>query len=111
MIELNDLIIKLSKDVNDKNYYDIIIFLQKHKFDSNNYLIDEIVNEEDDDKKADLIKKLDKNISIDTYLSGYVTQLFTIFKNIVYFNLIEKKSSECGECGYRHHFWRRPRSF
>ena len=50
MIELNDLIIKLSKDVNDKNYYDIIIFLQKHKFDSNNYLIDEIINEEDDDK-------------------------------------------------------------
>ena len=55
LIELNDLIIKLSKDVNDKNYYDIIIFLKKHKFDSNNYLIDEIINEEDDDKKADLI--------------------------------------------------------
>ena len=91
MIELNDLIIKLSKDVNDKNYYDIIIFLQKHKFDSNNYLIDEIINEEDDGKRADLIKKLDKNISIDTYSSGYVAQLFTVFKNIVYFNLIEKK--------------------
>ena len=98
LIELNDLIIKLSKDVNDKNYYDIIIFLQKHKFDSNNYLIDEIINEEDDDKKADLINKLGKNISIDTYSSGYVAQLFTFFKNIVYFNLIEKKYSECILC-------------
>ena len=86
LIELNDLIIKLSKEVNDKNYYDIVIFLQKNKFDSNNYLIDEIINEEDDDKKADLIKKIDKNISIDTYSSGYVAQLFTVFKNIVYFN-------------------------
>ena len=98
LIELNDLIIKLSKDVNDKNYYDIVIFLQKNKFDSNNYLIDEIINEEDDDKKADLIKKLDNNISIDTYSSGYVAQLFTVFKKIVYFNLIEKKYSECILC-------------
>ena len=29
LIELNDMIIKLSNDLNDKNYYDIIIFLQK----------------------------------------------------------------------------------
>ena len=45
--ELNKLILKLSKEENDKNYYDIIIFLQKYKFDSNNLIIDEIINERD----------------------------------------------------------------
>ena len=47
--QLNDLILKLSNDVNDKNYNEIIIFLQKNKFDSNNYLLDEIIREEDED--------------------------------------------------------------
>ena len=42
---LNELIIKLSKEVNDKNYYDIIIFLQKNNYDVNNKLIDQIVRE------------------------------------------------------------------
>ena len=46
--ELNKLIIKLTEDVNDKNYYDIIIYLQKNKFDTNNYIIDTIINEEDE---------------------------------------------------------------
>ena len=45
------MIIKLSNDISDKNYYDIIFFLQKNKFDSNNYLIDEIIKEEDEEKK------------------------------------------------------------
>ena len=53
--EPNDLIIKLSKEVSDKNYNDIIIFLQKNNYDVNNKLIDQIVRENDEDKKANLI--------------------------------------------------------
>ena len=34
--ELNYLILKLSENVTVRNYYSIIIFLQKNKFDSNN---------------------------------------------------------------------------
>ena len=49
---LNELIIKLSKEVNDKNYYDIIIFLQKNNYDVNNKLIDQIVREQDENLKA-----------------------------------------------------------
>ena len=46
---LNELIIELASNVNDKNYYSIIIFLQKNKFDSNNIKIDEIINEKDEE--------------------------------------------------------------
>ena len=49
--ELNDLILKLSKEVNENNYIDIIVFLQKNKFDTNNSLIDQIITEDDDEKK------------------------------------------------------------
>ena len=48
--ELNELIIRLSEDVNDKNYLDIIIYLQKNKFDTNNFLIDNIIKEIDEEK-------------------------------------------------------------
>ena len=44
---LNELIIKLSKEVNDKNYNDIIIFFQKNNYDVNNKLIEQIVREQD----------------------------------------------------------------
>ena len=36
------LILKLSQEVNIKNYLDIITFLQKNKYDINNKLIDQI---------------------------------------------------------------------
>ena len=49
---LNELIIKLSKEVNDKNYNDIIIFFQKNNYDVNNKLIDQIVREQDENLKA-----------------------------------------------------------
>ena len=48
---LNYLILKLSKEVNQKNYNKIIIFLQKNKYDTNNSKIDAIINKEDDEKK------------------------------------------------------------
>ena len=48
--ELNDLIIRLSEDLNDKNYLDIIVYLQKNKFDTNNFLIDNIIKEKDEEK-------------------------------------------------------------
>ena len=44
--ELNDLVLKMAKDVNENNYVNIIIFFQKIKFDTNNSLIDQIINEE-----------------------------------------------------------------
>ena len=99
LIELNEMIIKLSKDISDKNYYDIIFFLQKNKFDSNNYLIDEIIKEEDEEKKAELIKKMSTNLTLETTSSGYINQLFSIFKNNPNFCLQEKKYSECILCG------------
>ena len=49
--EMNNLIIKLTEEVNDKNYMDIVIYLQKHKYDTNNFIIDNIIKEEDPEKK------------------------------------------------------------
>ena len=43
----NELILKLADNVNEENYYNIIVYLQKNKFDSNNKKIDEIINERD----------------------------------------------------------------
>ena len=48
---LNEKIIKLSEDVNDINYINIVIFLQKNKFYTINAKIDAIINEEDAEKK------------------------------------------------------------
>ena len=67
---LNDLIIKLSKEVNDKNYDDIIIFFQKNNYDVNNQLIDKIVGEQDEKIKSNLINKLKKDTGIDFTSTG-----------------------------------------
>ena len=83
--ELNELILKLSKEVNEKNYIDIIIFFQKNKFDSNNSLIDQIIKEDDEKKKEILINQMNADTSIDFNSSGYAAQLLSIFKNIDYF--------------------------
>ena len=48
---LNEHIIEFGDNVNEKNYCSIIIFLQKNKFDSNNLKIDEIIKENDEEKK------------------------------------------------------------
>ena len=42
---------KLSEDVNNKNYIEIIVFLQKNHIDTNNAYIDQIIKENDDEKK------------------------------------------------------------
>ena len=97
--ELNELIIRLSEDVNDKNYLDIIIYLQKNKFDTNNFLIDNIIKEKDEEKKLLLIDKMNTNIDVDTTSSGYINQLFSIFNNNDNFCLKESKSTECILCG------------
>ena len=49
--QLNELILKLADNVNEENYYNIIVFLQKNKSDSNNKKIDEIIKEFDWKKK------------------------------------------------------------
>ena len=64
------LIIKLSKEVNDKNYDDIIIFFQKNNYDVNNQLIDKIVGEQDEKIKSNLINKLKKDTGIDFTSTG-----------------------------------------
>ena len=82
--ELNDLIIKLSENINDQNYYDIIIFLQKNKFDSNNEKIDEIIRETNEEKKEKLIKQLKVDDKIDFSSSGIAASLgFPIFSNSI----------------------------
>ena len=50
--ELNNLILKLAQEVNDKNYLDIITFLQKIKYDVNNKLIDKLLKNKMRKKKS-----------------------------------------------------------
>ena len=95
---LNELIIKLSKEVNEKNYNDIIIFFQKNNYDVNNKLIDQIVREQDENLKSNLISQLKNDTGIDFTSTGYAVQLFSIFRNNKYFCFIESKTSECIIC-------------
>ena len=97
--ELSELIIRLSKDVNDKNFNEIVIFMQKHNYDVNNELIDQIIKEEDEKRKELLIEKLKVDNRIDFTSTGYAAQLFSIFKNISYFCFKESKQTECIICG------------
>ena len=97
--ELNDLILNLTEDVTLKNYIDIILFLQTNKIDSNNSLIDKIINEPDEQKKLTLINNLNNFTSVDMTSSGYVAQLFGIFNNKEIFCFKESKTSECIICG------------
>ena len=99
LTELNKLILNLAQDVSDKNYNNIVIFLQKNNIDSNNNLIDQIIRENDEEKKAKLIENMQANLAIDNFSSGYIVQLFSIFKNNPNFCLKEKKFSECIICG------------
>ena len=97
--QLNELILKLADDVSEQNYYNIIIFLQKNKFDTNNKKIDEIINEVDEIKKENLIKLLKIDDTIDLSSSGYAAQLFSIFNKNSLFCIKESKSTECVICG------------
>ena len=99
--ELNELILKLADDVNEKNYFNIIIYLQKNRFDSNNKKKDEIINEENEDKKEQLIKNLKIDDTIDFTSSGYAAQLFSMFNNNPLFFFKENKSSDCFICGLK----------
>ena len=78
--KLNDLILKFANNVNDNNYAEIVIFMQKNKFDSNNKLIDEIIKEVDESKKQKLIEKIANNNDID-----FITQdiLFNYFVYLI----------------------------
>ena len=93
------MILKLSSEINEKKYLDLIIFLQRNKYDVNNSLIDKIINEDDNEKKSILIDQMNKDNSIDFNSSGYVAQLFSLFKNNEQFCLIETKNTECILCG------------
>ena len=95
---MNDLAIKLAKDVNENNYINNIIFIQKNKFDTNTSLIDQIINEDDEEKKASLINQMDTYTAVDFNSSGYAAQLFSMFRNILYFCIKESKLTECILC-------------
>ena len=69
--------------------------LQKNKYDVNNALMDKIINEENDEKKAILIAQMNNDNSIDFNSSGYIAQLFSLFKNNELFCIIESKNTEC----------------
>ena len=97
--EFNNLVLKLANEVNEKNYIDLIIFLHKNKYDVNNALIDKIINEENDEKKAILIAQMNNDNSMDFNSSGYVAQLFSLFKNNELFCIIESKYTKCILCG------------
>ena len=96
---MNELILKLSKEVNEKNYINIIILIQKNKFDTNKSLIGQIINEDDEEKKASLINRMNADTAIDFNSSGYAAQLFSMFRNVLYFCIKESKSTECILCG------------
>ena len=89
----------MSNNVNDNNYAEIVIFMQKNKFDSNNKLIDEIIKEADESKKQKLIEKIANNNDIDFITSGYTVQLFRIFNNIDLFCIKESKVIKFIICG------------
>ena len=81
---LRDKNLKLLNKLNLSNYInDIIIFLQKNKFDSNNAENIEIIQEQDEIKY--LIKKLKIDDNIDFSSSGYAAQLFSIFNIMIIF--------------------------
>ena len=84
--------------MNDINYINIVIFLQKNKFDTNNSKIDSIIIEDDIEKKEELIKRIKFDDSIDFTSSGYAAQLFSIFNNKLEFCLKENKYTECILC-------------
>ena len=97
--DLNELLINLTEDVTIKNYIDIIVYLQKHKIDTNNSYIDKIINEEDEQKKLELINDLNSFTEVDMTSSGYIAQLFFVFNNNENFCFKESKTSECIICG------------
>ena len=57
-----------------------IVFLQKKHIDTSNSYIDQIIKENDDEKKI-RASKLNSNNTIDMISTGYVAQLFSIFNN------------------------------
>ena len=61
---MHNLIIKLSKEVTYKNFLDIVIYMQQNKYDVNNKLIDQIINEKDENKKLDLIDRMKNKMII-----------------------------------------------
>ena len=97
--KLNDLVLKLSENVTEKNYYEIIIFLQKNKFDTNNSKIDAIIKEANEEKKLKLINELKIDDTVDFSSSGYAAQLFSIFNDNELFCFRENKEEECIICG------------
>ena len=90
---VSNLILDLSKNVNNNNFYTIVKFFQENKFYSNNKLIDIIKTEKNEKKLELLINNYNNNKNIDYYSSGYVVELFRIFYND--YNFCIKKIKLC----------------
>ena len=67
----------------------LLHFYKRINLYSNNAKIDEIIGENNEDKKKSLIENLKLDDAIDFSSSGFVAQLFSIFNNIKYFCLKE----------------------
>ena len=89
------MILKLSEDVTEENLNNIIIFFLTNKFDSSNEIIDKLIYEKNDNKHNQLLNHLNTSTTINYSSSGYVNQLFSIFKNIENFCIKESKFKDC----------------
>ena len=92
--ELNELIIQLSENIIIKIIIKLLYFYKRINL-IQIMKIDEIIKEEDETKKEELIKQLKIDDTIDFASSGYGVQLFSIFNDINYFCIKENKVSEC----------------
>ena len=118
---LNELVLKLSENVDNRYMNDIIEFFQINKYDIDNKLLDEInelnekllnsnsqQNELTEQKRNKLINNLKNNYNINYYSSGYITALFNIFKNLEDFCIVEKKFEFCTLCRNKQEFIIKP---
>ena len=80
----------------------IIRYFQVNKIECNNEIIDKIFYETNENKKAALIKAYKSNqFGVDLNSTGYIVELFKIFKNIDNFYIKERKTVECILCGFK----------
>lgn len=97
IIELNKLILDLSKDVNSLNHKKILEFYQENNF-YNNSLIERIIGEEIKEIKIQLIDNNKNNNIVDYKYLDYFPQLFSIFKSNYNYYIEESKVIQCLLC-------------
>ena len=92
------LILNLVNNFIDDNYKKIIEYLQLNHYDSNNFLVDNIISENNVTKKDLLINLYKINNIVDYSSDGYICKLFKIFNNYKEFCIIQEKIDLCILC-------------